>query len=90
MLRKYAIRFILFGGSRTYIVQDEHTIDAIIHALDRLECDEPEMVDAPGLCLVAKTWPEGAHLALEGDGPVIDTTRPMLRAIEPEPELEAA
>lgn len=88
MLRKYAIRIILFGASRTYIVQDEHSIDAIIQALDLLEGDVPEMVDAPGLCLVAKTWPEGAHLALEGDGPVIDTTRPVVHLIEP--ELEAA
>lgn len=74
MLTKYAIRFILFGRSRTYVVQDQHSVDAIIQALDLLECDIPEMADAPGLCLIAKAWPEGAALALEGDGPIINTT----------------
>ena len=30
MLKKYAVRFILLGKSRTYIVQDYHSVDAII------------------------------------------------------------
>lgn len=75
MQAKYAVRFILFGAARTYIVQDDHTIDAIIQALDCLESDIPEMADAPGLCMIAKAWPEGAYLADEGEGPLIDTTR---------------
>lgn len=75
MLRKYAVRFILFGQSRTYIVADDHSVDAIIQALDRLEADIPEMADAAGLCLIAKEYPEGAFLADEGEGPLIDTTR---------------
>ena len=37
-----------------------------------------------GMAVIAKTYPEGAALALEGDGPIIDTTR------QPEPEREAA
>ena len=86
MSTKYAIRFILFGRSRTYIVQDQHSVDAIIQALDLLECDIPEMVDAPGLCLIAKAYPEGAHLADEGDGPLIDTTRGIPEQL---PEREA-
>ena len=89
MLKKYAVRFILLGKSRTYIVQDYHSVDAIIQALDLLECDVPAMIDAPGLCLIAKAWPEGAHLADEGEGPVIDTTRGLL-ALVPALETDAA
>ena len=87
MLNKFAIRFILFGRSRTYIVQDQHSVDAIIQALDLLECDIPEMTDAQGLCLIAKEYPEGAHLADEGDGPLIDTTKALhlVRDIDREP-----
>ena len=88
MLKKYAVRFILFGNSRTYIVQDYHSVDAVIQALDLLEADMPEMVDFIGLAMIAKAYPEGAHLADEGDGPLIDTTRQPLRLVEP--ELEAA
>jgi hypothetical protein len=87
MLKKYAVRFILFGKSRTYIVADEHSVDAIIQALDLLEADIPEMVDAAGLCLIVKAYPEGAHLADEGDGPLIDTTKAPLRLV-PDPERE--
>ena len=47
------------------------------------------MIDAPGLCLIAKAWPEGAHLADEGEGPVIDTTRGLL-ALVPALETDAA
>lgn len=75
MPNKYAIRFILFGQSRTYIVEDQHTVDAIIQALDLLEGDVPEMADAIGLAMIAKAYPEGAHLADEGSGPLIDTTK---------------
>ena len=85
MFRKFAVRFILFGRSRTYIVADEHSVDAIIQALDRLEADIPEMADAAGLCLIAKAYPEGAHLADEGDGPLIDTTKALLHRV---PDLE--
>lgn len=90
MLKKYAVRFILFGRSRTYIVADEHSVDAIIQALDRLEADIPEMADAPGLCLVAKMYPEGAHLADEGEGVLIDTTRGLHVVPCGEPERAAA
>ena len=91
-IKKFAIRFILFGKSRTYVVQDEHSVDAIIQALDRLECDVPGMVDAAGLCLICKAYPEGAALADEGEGPIIDTTRVRLVSVaQTEPEaLEAA
>jgi hypothetical protein len=91
MLRKYAVRFILFGKSRTYIVQDLHTIDAIIQALELLEADMPDMVDAPGLCMIAKVWPEGAYLADEGEGPLIDTTKaPLILLLDPVDEVMAA
>lgn len=75
MPNKYAVRFILFGKSRTYIVLDQHTVDAIIQALDLLETDVPEMADAAGISMIAKAWPEGAYLADEGNGPLIDTTK---------------
>ncbi len=76
MLKKYAIRFIHGGRSRTYVLQDVGTVDAICTALDLLELDVPGISMTAGLCVVAKAWPEGAHLAEEGDGPVLDTTRP--------------
>ncbi len=82
MLKKIAVRFIHNGKSRTYIVNAPTSIDGIIQALDLLECDVPEIVDAIGLAMIAKTYPEGAHLADEGDGPVIDTTR-NLRPLPP-------
>ena len=91
MVKKYAIRFILFGRSRTYIVQDLHTVDAIIQALELLETDVPEMADAQGLCMIAKAWPEGAYLADEGEGPLIDTTKaPLVLLLEPIAEAKAA
>lgn len=87
MQAKYAVRFILLGRSRTYVVADAHTIDAIIQALDLLECDIPEMADAPGLAMVAKAWPDGAYLADEGQGVLIDTTRrPRVRMVYVCPE----
>lgn len=89
MLNKYAVRFIVGGKSRTYIVEDPHTIDAIIHALDLFECDVPDMVDAIGLGMFAQAYPGGAHLAAEGDGPLIDTTR-RLPLVDSEPDRVAA
>ncbi len=90
MPNKYAIRFILFGQSRTYIVQDEHSVDALIQALDLLKADIPEMADAAGLCVIVKAYPEGAHLADEGDGPLIDTTRGLRLVREGELDRAAA
>lgn len=92
MQAKYAVRFILLGRSRTYVVADEHTIDAIIQALDHLECDIPEMADAPGLAMVAKVWPDGAYLADEGQGALIDTTRraPLRMVADADAERVAA
>ncbi len=74
-LKKVAIRFIHQGNSRTYIVEALDTVDAICNALDLLEADVPDITSCIGLAVVAKAWPEGAHLATEGDGPLIDTTR---------------
>lgn len=78
MLNKYAVRFILGGKSRTYIVNALGTIDAICSSLDLLECDVPNIDMTRGLAVIAKPYPEGAFLATEGDGPIIDTTRPVL------------
>lgn len=78
MLKKHAVRFIHNGKSRTYIVMDVGTVAAICTALDLLEIDVPEIESCIGLAVISKTWPEGAHLACEGEGPVIDTTRPVL------------
>jgi hypothetical protein len=78
MLKKYAIRFILSGRARTYILQDVGSVDAICTALDLIELDVPGISQTTGLCIIAKAWPEGAHLADEGEGPVLDTTRPHL------------
>lgn len=77
MLKKHAVRFIHNGKSRTYIVMDVGTVAAICTALDLLEVDVPEIDQCIGLAVISKAWPEGAHLACEGDGPIIDTTRPM-------------
>ena len=74
-LKKHAVRFIHHGKSRTYIVNALGTIDAICTALDLLECDVPDIESAIGLAVVSKAYPEGAHLADEGVGPLIDTTR---------------
>jgi hypothetical protein len=78
MLKKYAVRFIHNGKSRTYILLDVGTVDAICTALNLLEIDVPDIGRAGGLAMIAKPFPEGAHLAVEGEGPVIDTTRPRL------------
>ena len=89
-LKKVAIRFIHQGNSRTYIVEALDTVDAICTALDLLECDVPDITSAIGLAVVAKAWPEGAHLALEGSGPLIDTTRRLQVVPNAENELIAA
>lgn len=81
MLKKYAIRFILNGNSRTYVLQDVGSSDAICTALDLLESDVPGINDVRGLAVIAKAWPEGACLALEGEGPVIDTTRASVHLV---------
>lgn len=81
-LTKFAVRFILLGQSRTYIVMDIGKFDAICTALDLMECDVPEAVNSSGLALIVKAYPEGAHLAAEGDGPIIDTTKQALRVVE--------
>ncbi len=83
-LKKHAVRFIYGGKSRTYVLNALGTVDAICTALDLLECDVPGIDNAIGLCLIAKAYPEGAHLACEGDGPLIDTTRVPLRVVESE------
>jgi hypothetical protein len=75
MLKKHAVRFIHAGSSRTYIVNDLGVCDAICTALDLLEADIPEMASAIGLAVIGKAYPDGGHLADEGEGPVIDTTR---------------
>jgi len=85
MLKKHAVRFIHNGNSRTYVVAATDTIDAICMALDLLEVDVPDIESAIGLAVVSKAYPEGASLADEGIGPLIDTTRLHLV-----PELEAA
>lgn len=90
-MKKYAIRFIHNGASRTYIVADISSVDAILQAIDLLECDVPDITACTGLCLIAKAYPEGAHLADEGEGPLIDTTRRPLQLMpERAPHLEAA
>lgn len=74
-LKKYAVRFILAGQARTYVIEDVGSVDAICTALDLLELDVPRITLASVLSLIVKAWPEGAHLAQEGEGPVMDTTR---------------
>jgi hypothetical protein len=81
-LKKHAVRFIHNGKSRTYIVNALGTVDAICIALDLLECDVPDIESAIGLAVISKAYPEGAHLACEGDGPIIDTTRLHLAAVQ--------
>jgi hypothetical protein len=91
MLKKHAVRFIHQDNSRTYIVNALGTLDAICCALDLLESDVPAIESAIGLAVVSKAYPEGAHLACEGDGPIIDTTRVPLHVVESElPERVAA
>ena len=75
MLKKYAVRFILAGQARTYVLTDIGSVDAITTALDLLEVDLPGITLVNGLCVIVKAWPEGAYLAAEGEGPVLDTTR---------------
>ena len=89
-LAKHAVRFIHNGNSRTYILPALGTIDAICSALDYLEADVPAITSALGLAVIAKAYPEGAHLALEGDGPIIDHTRPPAQPADPERTLVAA
>ncbi len=86
MLNKYAVRFIVNGKSRTYIVADLGTPDAICQALDHLEADVPGVMETNGLAVIAKPYPAGEHLACEGEGPVINKS---LYMILPE-ALEAA
>ena len=83
MLKKYAVRFIINGSSRTYIVADLGPPDAICQALDHLEADEPGVMETRGLAIIAKPYPEGEYLAC--DGPVINKSLYMIT-----PELEAA
>ncbi len=86
MLKKYAVRFIIDGSQvRTYIVDDLGTPDAICTALDLLECDVPNILEARGLAIIAKPWPEGSHLADPSQGVVRDATQP-----NPAIELAAA
>lgn len=85
-LTKYAVRFILNGKSRTYLLNDIGTSDAICSAIDLLEIDVPDIGVSRGIAVIVKPFPDGAHLAEEGDGPLIDTTR---EAIAREPEREA-
>lgn len=80
MIKKHAVRFIHNGKCRTYILMARDTVDAICNALDLLECDVPEIENAIGIAVISKAYPEGAHLADEGQGPLIDTTR-ELRAV---------
>lgn len=75
MLNKYAVRFILNGKSRTYLLNDVGTSDAICTGIDFLEADVPDIGACRGISVIVKPYPEGAHLADEGDGPLIDTTR---------------
>lgn len=74
-VKKHAVRIIHGGKSRSYILYALDTVDAVCAALDMLECDVPAIGGATGLAIISKAYPEGAHLAMEGDGPVIDTTR---------------
>lgn len=90
MVKKHAVRFIHAGKSRTYIVNDVGTVDAICTALDLLESDVPDIQSCVGLAVISKAWPEGAHLATEGDGPIIDTTRPALVPVFVDPAERVA
>jgi hypothetical protein len=93
MLKKYAIRFILAGQARTYVLQDVGSVDAICTALDLLEIDLPGITQVNGLCVIVKAWAAGGDcLADEGEGPVLDTTRGLYTVATAlaEAELEAA
>lgn len=81
MLKKYAVRFILNGKSRTYVLNDVGSVDAICTALDKLEADVPGIAMTHGLAVIAKAYPEGASLADEGVGPLIDCTRTPLEIV---------
>lgn len=83
-IKKHAVRIIHQGASRSYILYALDTVDAICSALDMLECDVPAITGCAGLAIISKPYPEGGHLADEGEGPVIDTTRPALRVVESE------
>lgn len=74
MLRKHAVRFIVAGRCRTYILNDLGTVSAICTALDMLEADIDGIESADGLAIIAKAWPHGATLADETCGQLIDTT----------------
>jgi hypothetical protein len=74
-IKKHAVRIIHAGKSRSYILYALDTIDAICSALDLLEDDVPCITACMGLAIISKPFPEGAHLADEGEGPVIDMTR---------------
>ena len=74
-VKKHAVRIIHSGKSRSYILFALDTVDAVCAALDLLEGDVPAIGGATGLAIISKAFPEGAHLAMEGDGPIIDTTR---------------
>jgi hypothetical protein len=89
MLAKHTVRFIHNGKSRTYILMALGTVDAICNALDLLECDVPDIESAIGLAVISKAWPEGAHLAAEGEGPLIDTTREAVARISERETLAA-
>lgn len=88
-VKKHAVRIIHAGKSRSYILYALDTIDAVCAALDLLEGDVPAIGGATGLAIISKAFPEGAHLAMEGDGPIIDTTRIPV-ATPGTVELEAA
>lgn len=87
MLKKFAVRFILNGRTRTYVLNDIGSVEAICTALDLLEVDVPQITTAVGLAVVAKAFPAAESLLDEECGPVIDTTK--IRLVEPR-ELEAA
>lgn len=74
-VKKHAVRIIHNGRSRSYILFALDTVDAICAALDLLECDVPDISHCLGLAIISKPYPEGAALAMEGDGPIIDMTR---------------
>lgn len=88
-MQKHAVRFIHNGQSRTYILHDVGTVDAICTALDHLEADVAGITSVIGLAVIAKAWPEGAHLACEGDGPIIDLTRAPLRVVDADERVAA-
>lgn len=83
MLKKYAVRFIFPSDTRTYIVTDIGTADAICQCIDLIECEAPALLDSSIVSLAIKTWPAGGEfLAAEGNGPLIDTTKIARRAAD--------